>query len=498
MKSFRKVMRLSQISSAVVLAGLSISANAADKALLDILLENGVITSSQYDSLVQKPSLTSEDFGISASAKVDNVVEQKVSEAIDQKLDQRIDQKIEQSVSDQVASRVESEFPVKVSRGSKGFRLESQDGNWQTNIGVRAQVRYTDTTTGDLRSFSDFTTRQPTDTFENRRLRLKIGGHGFAPWAKYYFELDMQPTRDSDDSGADASTRVIDYRIDLAKYKQASVRLGQWKVDYNRERVDSSGRQQFVERSIVNRIFTIDRQVGAQLRGHLFENTGADLRYWAGVFTGEGRGVRNDDTDFLYTGRLQWNFLGRDLAWKQTDVEYTEQPTASFSVAAAHNTGRCTRWSSSGCGNLDGFERAADAQDGQYTIDQFQQGFAFKYRGLSVQQELHWKDIQDNVTNIESELRGGYVQAGYFFNDIFPAIPRELELAARFAFVDEPNRNNILLENTREEFTLGANWFIAGHNNKITFDYSRLTLDDAIEQREVSDNRFRVQWDVSF
>ncbi len=494
MKSFRKYMKLSQVCTAVIAAGASISVAAADKGLLDILLENGAITTAQHESLMKKPSLSSEDFGAAAPAKVQEVVEQKVDEAIDEK----VDAKIEESVSAQVAKQVDESFPVKVSRGSKGFRLESRDGNWQTNIGVRAQTRYTDTTTGDLRSFSDFTTRQDSDTFENRRLRLKIGGHGYQPWLKYYFELDLQPTRDSDDSGADASTRVIDYRIDIDKYKEAGVRLGQWKVDYNRERGDSSGRQQFVERSIVNRIFTIDRQVGAQVRGHLFENTGADLRYWAGVFTGEGRGVRNDDTDFLYTGRLQWNFLGRDLGWKQTDVEYTEKPTASFSLAAARNTGRCTRWSSSGCGNLDGFESASNAEDGQYTIEQYQQGFAFKWRGLSIQEELHRKDIRDNVNNTESELTGGYIQAGYFFNDIIPSIPRNLELAARFAFVDEPNRDELILENAREEFTVGANWFIAGHNNKITVDYSRLTLDDAIENLEVSDNRFRIQWDVSF
>jgi hypothetical protein len=34
---------------------------------------------------------------------------------------------------------------------------------------------------------------------------------------------------------------------------------------------------------------------------------------------------------------------------------------------------------------------------------------------------------------------------------------------------------NILLENTKKEYTIVANWFIAGHDNKITLDYSHLT-----------------------
>ena len=42
------------------------------------------------------------------------------------------------------------------------------------------------------------------------------------------------------------------------------------------------------------------------------------------------------------------------------------------------------------------------------------------------------------------------------------------------------------------------NWFVAGHNNKITMDYSHLTLDDASDVRSYNDNRARLQWDVSF
>ena len=53
----------------------------------------------------------------------------------------------------------------------------------------------------------------------------------------------------------------------------------------------------------------------------------------------------------MYAGRLQWNFLGRDLALRQTDVERTEKPTASLAIGGATHTGKATRWSSSGGGN---------------------------------------------------------------------------------------------------------------------------------------------------
>ena len=200
----------------------------------------------------------------------------------------------------------------------------------------------------------------------------------------------------------------------------------------------------------------------------------------------------------MFAGRLQWNFLGRDLKTRQTDVEYTDKPTGSLSLGAATNTGRCTRWSSSGCGNLDGFLRPSAAANGQYTVEQYQAGSAFKYRGFSWQQEYHWKTVDDNVNGTTSDMEGGYAQVGYFFHNLIPSIPKELELAARYAFVEEPNSGNVQINNDREEFTLGANWFFSGHNNKITADYSHLTLDDAVANRDVSDDRFRIQYDVSF
>ena len=197
-------------------------------------------------------------------------------------------------------------------------------------------------------------------------------------------------------------------------------------------------------------------------------------------------------------GRLQWNFLGRDLSWRQTDVEYTDMPTGSLAVAGYSTTGQCTRWSSSGCGNLDGFDRPAFADPDQFDIEGAVQEFAFKYRGFSAQQEYHRKVIDDNSDGSSHELTGGYVQAGYFFHNILPSVPAPLELAVRYAFVNQPNEVDRSFENERREYTLGANWFFAGHNNKLTMDLSRLTLDDSFLDQEEAENRFRFQWDVSF
>jgi len=379
----------------------------------------------------------------------------------------------------------------------KGFHFESQDGNFSTNLQWRAQMRFQTPRRGDPTQASEISGPVSSNNFELRRVRMKIGGHGYK-YVKYYFEIDLQPSRSVSTASSSSSGRVIDWRLDVQPYEWLGFRLGQWKINYNRERVDSSGRQQFVERSIVNEIFTIDRQVGVMLKGRLNKGTAADFRYYAGIFNGEGRSVNNSNKNMMKMFRLQWNPLGRDLKWRQSDVSRHEKPTLSIAGAWAGNTGNCSRWSSSGCGGIDGL--GADTTNPErYDIDQYLAEVAYKYQGFSLQSEYHWKNIADAETLQNHELDGAYIQAGYFFNEINKAIPEELELAFRYAFVNQPDPSNTLSDDqNRKEFTVAVNWFIAGHGNKITADYSHLTLKDGSLKNTFDEDRFRLQWDISF
>ena len=389
--------------------------------------------------------------------------------------------------------KLEDEFPVKVGWGKKGFTLDTRDGMFGTKIQWRFQGRWTYPDNSDEDSVTDFMDNEES-TFELRRVRMKVGGHGYAKWLKYYFEVDWQPTRSSDSSPTNSGTRLIDWRIMLSKYKWAQLRIGQWKINYNRERVDSSGKQTFVERSIVNRVFTIDRQVGAMLYGHVLPGTAFDSWYYAGVFTGQGRGEENDDDNMMWMGRYQWNFLGRDLKWTQSDIKFHQQPTGSVAGAYYTNISKCTRWSSGGCGQLAGF---ANGAEGQYRIDGWMYEFAFKWRGLAIQHEFHWKQIKDsnlpegiNQTN----LKGSYANISYFPHYLVKAIPKPLEIGFRYAFVD-PNVS--VKDDKLSEYTAVFNWFFAGHRNKLTLDGSWLTLAQPVGGK-LNEQRIRLQWDVSF
>ena len=119
--------------------------------------------------------------------------------------------------------------------------------------------------------------------FRIRRARFKLDGHAYKPWLGYYLEYGI------------AASVMLTFELEVQKSEQIGARFGQFKVPYNRERLDSSGKQQFADRSIVNNPFTVDRQSGMNLQGHLFAGSRADSKYNFGVYTGTGRGGDLED-----------------------------------------------------------------------------------------------------------------------------------------------------------------------------------------------------------
>ncbi len=359
-----------------------------------------------------------------------------------------------------------------------GLKLETKDGRFSAKINLRGQFRGSRLSSSDLDGESDPLSDET--GAEIRRSRFKAEGHLVKEWITYKLEYAFE------------GSRLIDLWTRVQPKDEFGFQAGQWKIPFNRERVDSSGKQQFVERSIVNRPFTVDRQQGIAFLGTLFKGTHAEGQYSLGVFNGTGRGGDLDeDSEPMYLARYQWNFLGESLGFAQSDTKRRAKPAASLALATATTVGRYTRFSSSGGGQLPGFE-AGIAE--QYELDQWMGEFALHYRGLSIQAEYHEREIDDRVNNVITELDGYYAQVGYFFHEAFEAFPEPLELAIRTAEVN-PVRG--VTQPEQRELTLAANWFFNDHKNKLTLDMS--DLETTLPGGSPDDGfRVRVQWDVSF
>jgi phosphate-selective porin len=363
----------------------------------------------------------------------------------------------------------------KVGYGSRGIFIETADGNWRTSLQFRMQFRMSNPFDADPDRELDYTGQDQT-SLEVNRARFKVDGHGYRPWLKYYTEFDLP------------NSRLLNWELKVEKYSAIRLRVGQWKAYYSRERVVSSGRQQMADRSLVNRYFTIDRQQGVSLYGRLFEGSLADVNYWVSAFTGMGTGGReNDDTALMYMGRLQWNPLGRPVAFAGGDLSKVDDPALSIAVAGTTNESPCTRFSGSGCGTLPGF-------DGDYRVNQATLETAFIWKGFSWTQELHWKMIRDVDTLEETDLRGNYAMIGFFPSVAFESVPQPLEVAVRWSVFD-PNLGGTD-DLQAEELTFAANWFFGGHSNKLTAEYALFDLQSGPD--ELSRGRYRLQWEIQF
>jgi len=368
---------------------------------------------------------------------------------------------------------------VFITHTSKGFEFKTPDNKFLLQIASRFQFRFATPGDQDPVTFNDFTIHRR-NILKVNRARLKIGGHAYQPWLKYNFEYEL------------AQNNLLDFKIMIEKWKGLSFKVGQWKTDYNRERVISSGEQQMVERSLINRPFTLDRQQGVSVYGHLSGKGVANIHYWLSVLTGLGRGARsNDDYQMMYVGRLQWNPLGRVVDMSGSDLERTAKPALLIAIASAANRSPYTRFSQAGGGQLEGY---ADGKAGQYKTLQGVVETAYKFKGFSWQHESHVKQIDDRVNQNITQLGGSYVQAGYFLHEVIPKIPTQLETAFRYAVYrpDLKKRNNL-----QQEYSFDLNYFFNGHKNKLTAEYSFIVFDQPTVNY-ANGSRVRLQWDISF
>lgn len=361
-----------------------------------------------------------------------------------------------------------------------GIAFGKEDGRFYTRAWLRGQVRYSDPFDSDPRTVAAMQS-PPGSDFELRRGRVKVEGHLFDPRLGFYVQKSVLGDRP-----------LLDLRLDITLNDALRFQIGQYKALYNRERVDSSGKQAFVERSIATHPFTVDRQQGVTMTKEFAAGTRADNWLMAGVFKGDGRGDNAPTGDDpMYVVRWQWHFMGEVVPFSQTDYAFTEKPAGSFSLAAARVRGPYTRFSTSGGGQLSGFEMGGDER---YTIEQWQLGFAWRHQGFSFQQEYHEKRIEDHETGQNSKLTGGYAQVGKAWPVDFGKYTFPVQIGARYARVDWDNTPE---DRTQTEYTVAANLFLAGHENKFTADLSLLDVSQP-GLGDADDVRFRLQWDVSF
>jgi len=319
-----------------------------------------------------------------------------------------------------------------------------------------------------------------------RRARLKFEGVAINPKFQYKVELGLSnrdhgsPIPQTKNSARIILDAVVKYEI----ARNTHLWFGQTKLPGNRERVISSAKLQFVDRSMLNSSYNIDRDMGVQLHQKFAVGTMIGNAI-VSVSQGEGRNITSgNDGGFDYTGRVELLPFGAFTGkgdYFGSDLKREETPKLSLGLTYDYND-RASRER----GNTGSFLSQTR------TLSTLFADMMFKYNGFSVMAEYAVKSSDgspvfvDATDGLEYHFMTGSalnLQAGYLLQS-------DWELAARFTSVTP---EEILTQDDISMYTLGISKFIDAHNLKVQSDFS-VVLEGEMEASYLA----RLQFELSF
>ena len=354
-----------------------------------------------------------------------------------QRLEER-QKEMDMKMSDPKAAR---SVKVKTKKGT-GLTFQTADKNYKLRMRLRGQFlgEYKKPGGGDDNL-----------GFRVKRLRVVWDGNAFAPWMKYKFQYEFSK-----------GGELKDLKLSFAKNRMFVPVVGQYKVPFNRETLNSSSALQLVDRSIVNDYFKYDRDIGVGAYGLLGDGT---VRYELGGFQAQGvnQSVDSGDKGLLWAGRVQAAVIGGKA--RKVKENFAKKPVLTVGAAVAGidvEGGKDTN-----LGRVNRVDRGSDFADGKIT---------------SITADINYRDPRFNLTGeyvgrwANPDAAGatafdyGFRTQGGFF-----VMPKKVEIAGRFAMVKfddvagdlAPELDNVWT------YTQGFNYYFSGdHRWKLQLDYT--------------------------
>jgi phosphate-selective porin OprO and OprP len=327
--------------------------------------------------------------------------------------------------------------------------------------------------------------------FEARVRRLRLRMEGFMYSTKFTYLIQLSFSRGDMDwsvrhnSPVNESPNVVrDAVVFYRPNQNFQFIFGQTKLPGNRQRVVSSSELQFVDRSIVNALYNIDRDFGVQ--AYYFNNLGR-LHYIVktAVSTGDGRNVTTTNTGLAYTGRFELLPLGKfanNGDYFEGDLEREESLKLSLAGGLSINE-RARRT---------GGQIGRDLFEGRDIRTWIFDGL-LKYKGYSLYLEYIDRSSDNPFTMGPAPTfdtryiitgQGKLVQTSYLFKNNF-------EVAARYANIT-PGENVSAFEAVEHTYTGGVTKYLRGHRLKLQGNISYHNL------MNTDNSPFRDFWNFAF
>ena len=367
------------------------------------------------------------------------------------------------------------------------FNLMGQDSTWSMKVGLRFQSLAT--SKWDVNNGLS----NPESSMLIRRSRLKFDGFAFSPKLKYKVELGLS---NRDQSGAsiytsNASRQILDAVLKWNFSGNFVLWFGQTKLPGNRERVISSANLQQVDRSLLNSRFTIDRDIGIQLRHHFNLTDTFLVKEIFSIAQGEGRNITTGNVGgHQYTTRVELFPFGDFKSkgdYKGSDLKFEPSPKLSLGVAYDFNNNASKTRSNQGSYMLN------DTGFYSTNISTLFVDAMYKHQGFSLMAEYANRTADDAFAkNSDGSLTGAEVQVGNGLNiQTGYLLSKTVEFSGRYTNISLDRE--ITGKGSENQYTLGLSKYISGHNLKVQTDVSYTDIGFKTNQL-----LYRVQVDIHF
>ncbi|MDO6490039.1 MULTISPECIES: porin [unclassified Cellulophaga] len=361
---------------------------------------------------------------------------------------------------------------VKAPAFGKGIlNLVGKDSTWSMNVSGRMQFlgigQWSENDNEKLSSIGS--------NFLIRRGRLKFKGFAYSPKLKYKVELGLS---NRDISGAsefthDAPRYILDAFVMWNFYENFELWIGQTKLPGNIERIVSSANMQLVDRSLLNNRFTIDRDMGAQLRHKFYLSDKFLIREAFALSQGEGRNVSKGNLGgYQYTTRLELLPFGAftgNTEYVGSDLKREQSPKLLLGVAYDANKNAVKTRSNQGDYMF------TDTGFYETDINTLFVNAIFKYNGFSFLGEYADRKADNAIAvNKDGTATGDVVQVGKGLNLMSGYVfKNNLEITGRYTSVELDKQ--ITNENKENQYTFGVSKYLVGHKLKVQTDATYLT-----------------------
>lgn len=358
----------------------------------------------------------------------------------------------------------------------KGLRLITQDSSMSMKFGLRFSTLY--------EGFHEPSTKQYVDNLLIRRFRLKFDGYVVNPKLVYKVEIGIS---NRDIGGVDETTNgaarlLLDGVLKWNFAGNFVLWFGQTKLPGNRERVVSSQKLQFVDRSLLNSRFNLDRDIGLQLHHH-HKVGNAVVREIFSISKGEGRNITvKNKPGYDYTGRIEYLPFGLFKSkgdYFQSDLAREPLPKLSIGVTYDYNVGAIRSR-----GQL-GVWLPESRNLYTWFIDA-----TYKHKGFSAMFEYADRQTEGNSV-VERDENGDPVLSFYtgiaYNGQAAYLLKNNLEFGLRATILNQdPDTERLDLR----QYTFGISKYFVGHSLKAQAD---VTYQDVVGGTDMLMYRFQVE-----